>query len=111
MREAAFSCKRGKVLRQVTGVIGLVKALREQFQHPIVIRLVAILQRVKEHESASGLKHARELGKRLAPNFGWQFVKQEYTCECILARVRQRNGLGFGDQEMEPAPALEMASG
>src|SRR5262245_40325712 len=38
-------------------------------------------------------------------------MKQEYAGDCILACIRQRDRLGFGDQEVEPAPTPEMASG
>src|SRR5262249_17375887 len=90
-------------------VIGLVEVLREQLQHAVVVRLVAILQRVKEHEAASRPEHACELGERLPPYLGRQLVKQEDASDGILARIRQRNGLGFGDHKIEPAPAFEMA--
>src|SRR5215813_8904550 len=111
MRKAALSRERTEILSEIASVIRLVKTLREQLQHPVVVRLVAILQRVKEHEATARLEYARELGERLPPHLGRQLVKQEYAGECILARIRQRNGLGFGDQEIEPAPALQMASG
>src|SRR5262245_59573214 len=109
MCEAVLRCERGKIFRQITGVIGLVEILREQLQHPVVVRLVAVLQRVKKHEAAARLEHARKFTERLPPHLGRQLVKQEYTRDCILARIRQRDGLGFGDYKIEPAPALEMS--
>src|SRR5215475_8225630 len=99
MRNAALGRERTEILSDVARVIGFMEALREQLQHPVVVRLVAILQRVKEHEAAARLEYARELGKRLPSHLGRQLVKQEYAGERILARIRQRNGLGFGDHE------------
>src|SRR5262249_5342721 len=77
----------------------------------VIVRLVAVLQGVKKHETAARLEHACELGERLPPYLGRQLMKQEYAGECILACIRQWDRLGFSDHEIEPAPAPEMAAG
>src|SRR5207248_868615 len=38
-----------------------------------------------------------------------QLVKKEHARKRILAGIGERDGLGFGDHKIEPAPAPEMA--
>src|SRR5262249_8517339 len=97
MREPAGGRKGAKIFREIARVIRLVEALREKLEHPVIVGLIAILQRVEQNEAAAGLEHARELSERLCSHLRRQLVEQINARHRVLARVRDRQRLALRD--------------
>ena len=49
----------------ILGVVRLVEIVREEVEQAVPRRLVALLDRIDDHDEAVGLQHARHLGQRL----------------------------------------------
>jgi len=111
MGQAGTRGDRAKVLPEITDIVGLVVVLREQLEHAVVIRLIADLQRIEDHEATAGLEHARELSKDRAAHLGRQLMKHEDARHRVLAFVIQRNGLPVSDEKVDPAPTSQMPLG
>src|SRR6266851_7869832 len=110
VREPACTRQRAKIFLEIARVIGLVKILREQLEHAVVVRLVADLQGVDDDQPAAGLEHARALAQERAAHLRRQFMEHEDAGDGVLALVGERDRLPVRDHEVDPAPALEVTS-
>ena len=82
--------------------------LREQLEHAVVIRLVADLQRIHEHEATAGLQHAREFAKDDAAHLGgnsWN-MKMLVTASWLASAAEWPR---HWRQGVDPAPAFQMS--
>ena len=63
-------------------------AFREDVQKPVVIRLIAMLQRIDEDKTPTGLQYSRTFAKNATSYLRRQFVEHEYARHRVLALVR-----------------------
>jgi hypothetical protein len=90
-----------KVLVQVTPIVGLVITLREDVQKAVVVRLIAMLQRVDDDQAAVGFEYPRALAKNDPADLGRQFMEQKDAGQCVLAFVGRGQRLGVADTKIK----------
>src|SRR5271166_6767332 len=83
--ETADSRDFAEVLFEVARVIRLVKILREDLEEAVIVRFVAALERIDEHEAPAGLQDPGELAKGGAAHLRRQFMEHENAGYRILA--------------------------
>jgi len=94
-----------KFLLEIAGVVRLVIVLREQFEHAVVIRLIADLEGVQDDEASAALEsvQARKDDARTLGGSSWN----RKLAVTDLAFILQGNGLRVCDHEIDPAPAFK----
>ena len=67
MRQTATSGELAKILVSVAPIIRLVIILRKEFQKPVIIWLIAALERIYEDQTPAGPQHPGTFAKNGAP--------------------------------------------
>src|ERR1700730_10170607 len=85
-------------------------AFRKDVQKPVVIRLIAMLQRIDEDKTPTGLQYARTFAKNATSHLWRQFVEHEYACKRVSALISngQRLRLSYAEFDLRPVFQLSL---
>src|SRR5215207_11443567 len=99
MSQPAPSGQLGKILAQVTPVLGFMKVLREGLEETVIIGHVTVLQRVNENSSPARIQNARELLENSPSHIRRQFMKHEYVRHDVKTGIGEWHCLALCDEQ------------